>query len=64
MGRTCGAATEVAERIRSGAVTVNGGTSGAYASSGGYKQSGLGRERGVEGVRSFQQIKHLSIGNF
>ena len=57
-------ATEVAERIRSGAVTVNGGTSGAYASSGGYKQSGLGRERGVEGVRSFQQIKHLSIGNF
>jgi aldehyde dehydrogenase (NAD+) len=57
-------ATAVAERIRSGAVNVNGGTSGAYASSGGYKQSGLGRERGTEGVRSFQQIKHLSIGNF
>jgi aldehyde dehydrogenase (NAD+) len=57
-------ATSVAERIRAGAVSVNGGTTGAYASSGGYKQSGIGRERGVEGIRSFQQVKHLSIGNF
>ena len=58
------AATAVANRIRSGAVNVNGGATGAYASSGGYKQSGLGRERGVDGVRSFQQVKHLSIGNY
>jgi acyl-CoA reductase-like NAD-dependent aldehyde dehydrogenase len=63
-GANLAQATDVAERIRSGAVNVNGGASGAYASSGGYKQSGLGRERGTEGVRSFQQIKHLSIGNF
>jgi aldehyde dehydrogenase (NAD+) len=57
------AAVGVAERIRAGAVSVNGGYSGAYASSGGYKHSGLGRERGNEGVRAFQQVKHLSVGN-
>lgn len=56
-------ATSIAERIRAGAVQVNGGYSGAYASSGGYKQSGIGRERGVEGIRSFQQVKHLAVGN-
>jgi acyl-CoA reductase-like NAD-dependent aldehyde dehydrogenase len=62
-GSDLAAAVAVAERIRAGAVSVNGGYSGAYASSGGYKQSGLGRERGVEGIRAFQQVKHLSIGN-
>jgi len=56
-------AVAVAERIRAGAVSVNGGYTGAYASSGGYKQSGLGRERGVDGIRAFQQVKHLSIGS-
>jgi acyl-CoA reductase-like NAD-dependent aldehyde dehydrogenase len=56
-------ATGVAERIRAGAVQVNGGYGGAYASSGGYKQSGIGRERGVDGIRSFQQMKHLSVAN-
>jgi acyl-CoA reductase-like NAD-dependent aldehyde dehydrogenase len=63
-GSNLAEATAVAERIRAGAVSVNGGTTGAFASSGGYKQSGIGRERGVEGIRSFQQVKHLSIGNF
>jgi acyl-CoA reductase-like NAD-dependent aldehyde dehydrogenase len=56
-------AVAVAERIRAGAVSVNGGYTGAYASSGGHKQSGLGRERGIDGIRAFQQVKHLSIGN-
>ena len=56
-------AVAVAERIRAGAVSVNGGYTGAYASSGGYKQSGVGRERGVDGIRAFQQVKHLSVGN-
>ena len=56
-------AVGVAERIRAGAVTVNGGYVGAYASSGGHRQSGLGRERGVDGIRAFQQVKHLSVGN-
>jgi aldehyde dehydrogenase (NAD+) len=62
-GNDLATAVGVAERIRAGAVSVNGGYSGAYASSGGYKQSGLGRERGIEGFRSLQQVKHLSVGN-
>jgi acyl-CoA reductase-like NAD-dependent aldehyde dehydrogenase len=55
-------ATSVARRLRTGAVNVNTGVFSAYASSGGYKQSGLGRERGPEGIRAFQQMKHLAIG--
>jgi acyl-CoA reductase-like NAD-dependent aldehyde dehydrogenase len=61
-GADVAAATAVARRIRSGAVNVNTALFSAYAPSGGYKQSGLGRERGVEGVRAFQEVKHLCIG--
>jgi acyl-CoA reductase-like NAD-dependent aldehyde dehydrogenase len=55
-------ATAIARRLRSGAVNVNTGMFSAYAPSGGYKQSGLGRERGVEGIRAFQEVKHMCIG--
>ncbi len=61
-GADVATATAVARRIRSGAVNVNTSLFSAYAPSGGYKQSGLGRERGVEGIRAFQEIKHLCIG--
>ena len=61
-GRDVAAATAVARRIRSGAVNVNTGMFSAYAAAGGYKQSGLGRERGPEGIRAFQEVKHMSIG--
>jgi aldehyde dehydrogenase (NAD+) len=61
-GADVAAATSVARRIRSGAVNVNTSLFSAYAPSGGYKQSGLGRERGVEGIRAFQEIKHLLVG--
>jgi aldehyde dehydrogenase (NAD+) len=61
-GGDVAAATAVARRIRSGAVNVNTSLFSAYAPSGGYKQSGLGRERGVEGIRAFQEVKHLCIG--
>ncbi len=56
------AATAIARRLRAGAVNVNRSMFSAYAPSGGYKQSGLGRERGTEGVRAFQEIKHIAIG--
>jgi len=56
------AATAVARRIRSGAVNVNTSMFNAYAPSGGYKQSGLGRERGIDGIRAFQEVKHISVG--
>jgi aldehyde dehydrogenase (NAD+) len=61
-GADVAGATTVARRIRSGAVNVNTSMFSAYAPSGGYKQSGLGRERGVEGIRAFQEIKHLCVG--
>ena len=61
-GADLATATALARRIRSGAVNVNTSMFSAYAPSGGYKQSGLGRERGVEGIRAFQEIKHLCIG--
>jgi acyl-CoA reductase-like NAD-dependent aldehyde dehydrogenase len=56
------AATAVARRIRSGAVNVNASLFSAYAPAGGYKQSGLGRERGVDGIRAFQEVKHMCVG--
>lgn len=61
-GADVATATAVARRIRSGAVNVNTSMYSAYAPSGGYKQSGLGRERGVEGIRAFQEVKHLCVG--
>jgi acyl-CoA reductase-like NAD-dependent aldehyde dehydrogenase len=61
-GADVAAATAIARRMRTGAVNVNASVFSAYAPSGGYKQSGLGRERGVEGIRAFQEIKHIAIG--
>ena len=61
-GADVAAATAVARRIRSGAVNVNTSLFSAYAPGGGYKQSGLGRERGPDGIREFQEVKHMVIG--
>ena len=55
-------ALKVALRIRSGTVNVNGALTSAYASAGGQRMSGVARERGVEGLRVFQQITCLTIG--
>ncbi|HEY3670932.1 MAG TPA: aldehyde dehydrogenase family protein [Acidimicrobiia bacterium] len=61
-GADVAAATNVARRLRAGAVNVNSSLFSAYAPGGGYKQSGLGRERGPEGIRAFQEVKHMVIG--
>jgi aldehyde dehydrogenase (NAD+) len=61
-GSDVAAATNVARRLRTGAVNVNASVFSAYAPGGGYKQSGLGRERGTDGIRSFQEVKHMAIG--
>ncbi|MHB1582331.1 MAG: aldehyde dehydrogenase family protein [Acidimicrobiales bacterium] len=61
-GADVAAATAVARRIRAGAVNVNTSLFSAYAPGGGYKQSGLGRERGVDGIRAFQEVKHIVVG--
>jgi aldehyde dehydrogenase (NAD+) len=60
-GRDTRKAVEVASRIRTGTVNINGGMASAYASSGGWGSSGVGRERGVEGLRVYQQIQVLNI---
>jgi aldehyde dehydrogenase (NAD+) len=61
-GKDVAAAVGVARRLRTGAVTVNSGIFSAYAPSGGYKESGLLRERGEDGIRAFQEVKHIAIG--
>ncbi|MGO8863035.1 MAG: aldehyde dehydrogenase family protein [Acidimicrobiales bacterium] len=61
-GADVAAATAVARRLRTGAVNVNTAVFSAYAPGGGYKQSGLGRERGEDGIRAFQEVKHMAIG--
>jgi acyl-CoA reductase-like NAD-dependent aldehyde dehydrogenase len=61
-GADVATAVRVARRLRTGAVNVNTTVFSAYAPSGGYKQSGLGRERGPDGIREFQEVKHMSIG--
>jgi aldehyde dehydrogenase (NAD+) len=61
-GADVAAAVAVGRRLRAGAVNVNATVFSAYAPSGGYKQSGLGRERGPDGIREFQEVKHMAIG--
>jgi len=61
-GKDRKAALAVALKIKSGTVNVNAGLMSAYASSGGQRASGIGRERGVEGLRIYQQLSRLNIG--
>lgn len=53
-------AMNVARRIRTGTLSVNGGMWFAPDSPfGGYKESGLGREHGIEGFREYLQTKTI-----
>jgi len=53
---------DVARRIVTGTCAVNGGPpSGGGGPFGGRKQSGLGRERSVEGLESFLAIKSVAL---
>lgn len=57
------AALAVARRIRAGMIAVNGGFFyGHDIPSGGYKQSGLGRESGAEGFSEFLESKVMAVG--
>lgn len=55
-------ALQIAMRIKSGTVNVNAGLMSTYISSGGQRQSGVGRERGIEGLRLYQQLTCLNLG--
>jgi aldehyde dehydrogenase (NAD+) len=55
-------AEKMARRIRTGTVSVNGGLwFGPDSPFGGYKQSGLGREHGLEGFEEYLQSKTLGM---
>ena len=56
------AAFQTGLKLRSGAVNVNGAVMSSYASGGGIKMSGQGRERGVEGLREFQMMTTFNLG--
>ena len=50
-------AVEVARKLRTGQVDINGGAFNTVAPFGGYKQSGFGRERGEYGFEEFLEVK-------
>jgi aldehyde dehydrogenase (NAD+) len=51
----------IAARVRTGTLSINGGQwYGADAPFGGYKQSGIGRQCGIEGLEIFTQTKTVS----
>ncbi|HEY2225368.1 aldehyde dehydrogenase family protein [Actinomycetospora sp.] len=52
---------EVARRMRTGQVDVNGGQFNPLAPFGGYKQSGTGRELGRYGLEEFLEIKSIQL---
>ena len=52
-------AFEVARKIRTGQVEINGGSFNVVAPFGGYKQSGIGRELGQYGFEEFLEVKAI-----
>jgi aldehyde dehydrogenase (NAD+) len=62
-GKDARAALDVARRLRTGTVNVNAFFASANSSSGGHKMSGIGRERGVEGIRAFQDVQVMNLGS-
>lgn len=54
-------AREVAGRLRTGQVEVNGGSFNPMAPFGGYKQSGNGREFGSFGLEEYLEVKSLQL---
>ncbi|WP_329113722.1 aldehyde dehydrogenase [Streptomyces sp. NBC_01465] len=60
-GADTGRATEVARRIRTGTITVNGFRLDLAAPFGGYKHSGIGREFGPEGLSGYFEYKTVNL---
>jgi succinate-semialdehyde dehydrogenase / glutarate-semialdehyde dehydrogenase len=57
--------TYLSEQLEYGILGWNdGGPSAAHAPFGGMKESGLGREGGLEGIEPYLETKYISIGDF
>lgn len=54
-------AKQIARRIRTGQLEINGGAFNVMAPFGGYKQSGYGRELGPYGLEEFMEVKALQL---
>ena len=55
-------AIEIAKRLRTGTVWINDWhILNAQAPFGGYKQSGIGREHGIYGLREYTEVKHILV---
>jgi aldehyde dehydrogenase (NAD+) len=52
----------VARRVRTGMLSINGAPQSWGTPFGGYKQSGIGREMGPEGLRAFFELKSIALG--
>ena len=60
--RDLGRALRVASRIQAGQVSVNGGVVNSETPFGGYRNSGLGRVKGIEALNTYTQLKTISMG--
>ena len=59
-----GRALRMSERIQAGTVWINTYRAGSFMSPfGGYKDSGLGRENGIDAMREFLQVKSVWINS-
>jgi acyl-CoA reductase-like NAD-dependent aldehyde dehydrogenase len=54
-------AMRVAERIDAGQVAINGGPMTIETPFGGFKQSGYGREKGIEALHDYGHLKTISL---
>ena len=52
-------AMHVARQMRTGQVSINGGSFNVTAPFGGYKRSGLGRELGAHGLEEYLETKSI-----
>ena len=63
-GNDLGEATDIARRLRTGTVAVNNMSPMDFAAPfGGYKESGLGRELGPEGLHAYLEYKTITLPN-